>query len=75
MIQCTGCGRTIPRDKAKKVTTWHSLVDYQMAKELRQQGAQIPRQQVMKYYCISCAVHRHVVTVRAKKERRGSSEY
>ncbi len=70
LIQCTQCGRTVPRDKAKKVTKYTSFVDYQMQKELRQQGAQIPKQQSIKYYCVSCAVHRRVVRVRAKDDRK-----
>lgn len=75
LVQCTNCGRMVPKDKAKKVTTYHSLVDFQMQKELRAQGAYIPRQQVMKYYCISCAVHRHVVTVRSKDQRKTRGPY
>ena len=70
-VQCTQCGRSVPRDKAKKVTKNVSFVDYQMVKELRAQGAFIPRTQVIKYYCISCAVHRRVVKVRSKNLRKG----
>ena len=71
-VQCTQCGKKVPRDKAKKVTKNVSFVDYQMVKELRSQGAYIPRQRVIKYYCVSCAVHRRVVKVRAKDDRKKS---
>jgi len=71
-VQCTQCGKHVPRDKAKKVTKNVSFVDYQMVKELRAQGTYIPRQQVIAYYCVSCAVHRHVVRVRAKSDRKRS---
>ena len=70
VIQCAGCGSMVPRDKAKKVTRRHSIVDYQLAKELRAKGTYIEAPSTTKHYCISCAVHRGVVNVRAENERR-----
>jgi small subunit ribosomal protein S26e len=70
LVHCSGCGCLVPRDKAKKVTAWVSFVDPVLAKELRAQGAFIPREKVVKYYCISCAVYRGIVKVRAKEERK-----
>jgi small subunit ribosomal protein S26e len=69
MIQCDSCGSLVPRDKAKTVTKYSSLVDRSLSKELRDQGAFIPRNKIEKHYCISCAVHRRVVKVRAKDKR------
>ncbi|MCD6445390.1 30S ribosomal protein S26e [Candidatus Bathyarchaeota archaeon] len=69
-VQCAGCGELVPRDKAKKVTRRVSVVDPALAKELRQKGAYISAPVETKYYCISCAVHRGIVKVRAKDERR-----
>ncbi|MEM3737421.1 MAG: 30S ribosomal protein S26e [Candidatus Bathyarchaeia archaeon] len=69
-VQCSSCGSLVPRDKAKKVTKWVTFVDQALAKELRSQGAFIPRESVTKYYCVSCAVHRGVVKVRARDLRR-----
>jgi len=69
-VQCSSCGGLVPKDKAKKVTHWVSFVDAPLSKELRSQGAFIPRERVMKYYCVSCAVHRGVVKVRSKQKRR-----
>ena len=69
-VQCSSCGELVPRDKAKKVSRRVSLVDRTIAKELRQKGAYLPSRTVTKYYCVSCAVHRGVVKVRAKGERR-----
>jgi small subunit ribosomal protein S26e len=70
VVQCASCGSMVPRDKAKKVTRRHSIVDYQLAKELRQKGTYIEAPTTTKYYCVSCAVHRGVVKVRAENERR-----
>lgn len=69
-VQCASCGSMVPRDKAKKVTKRFSIVDYQLAKELRQKGTYIAAPATTKYYCVSCAVHRGVVKVRAENERR-----
>lgn len=68
-VQCASCGGMVPRDKAKKVTKRLSFVDYALAKELRQKGTYIAASSDTKYYCISCAVHRGVVKVRAENER------
>ena len=70
IVQCSICGELIPRDKAKKVSRRVSVVDPALAKELRQKGAYLPSQVVTKYYCVSCAVHRGIVKVRSREERR-----
>jgi small subunit ribosomal protein S26e len=70
MVQCSYCGAQVPRDKAKKVTKYTSLVDSRILKELRAQGASINRTKTTKYLCISCAVHRGVVNIRAKEDRK-----
>ncbi|MDH5448599.1 MAG: 30S ribosomal protein S26e [Candidatus Bathyarchaeota archaeon] len=70
LVQCSGCGELVPRDKAKRVSKRVSMVDYALAKELRQKGAYIAAPVDTKYYCVSCAVHHGVVKVRAKNERK-----
>jgi small subunit ribosomal protein S26e len=70
MVQCSFCGAQVPRDKAKRTTRYTSLVDSRLFKELRDQGSQIARYRTTKYLCISCAVHRGVVKVRGKSERK-----
>ena len=70
VVSCSNCGSHVPRDKAKKVTTRLSLVEPQLARELRAAGAYIASPTTVKYYCVSCAVHYGIVNVRAKAERR-----
>lgn len=70
MVQCSGCGELVPRDKAKRVSRRVSLVDSSLYKELRQKGTYVASRTATRYYCVSCAVHRGVVKVRAKDERR-----
>ncbi len=72
LVQCTNCGQQVPRDKAKRVTSFVSLVDPTLARELRARGAYIARKSVFKHYCVSCAVHYGVSKVRARDERRNA---
>lgn len=69
-VQCSFCGAQIPRDKAKRTTRYTSLVEYRLLKELRDKGTRISRYKTTKYLCVSCAVHRGVVKVRGKSERK-----
>ena len=70
IIYCSNCGASVPRDKAKKVTTRLNLVEPTLARELRAAGAYIAAPTTTRYYCISCSVHYGIVKVRAKSERR-----
>jgi small subunit ribosomal protein S26e len=69
LVQCANCGAQVPRDKAKKSTRRVSFVEPQLAKELRAKGTYLASWMDTKYYCISCAVHRGIVKVRAENER------
>lgn len=70
-VQCHSCGKLVPTDKAKKFSVYSSAVDYRLAKELRDEGAYIPRQKKIVYYCISCSIHRGRTNIRSKVDRRG----
>ena len=70
IVYCSNCGASVPRDKAKRVTTRLNLVEPTLARELRAAGAYIAAPTVSRFYCVSCAVHYGVVKVRAKSERR-----
>lgn len=69
-VQCCVCGQLVPRDKAKKSTRRVSVLNPTLARELRQKGAYVSSRLDTKYYCVSCAVHRGIVKVRAEDERR-----
>ncbi|MBE0512366.1 30S ribosomal protein S26e [Candidatus Bathyarchaeota archaeon] len=70
MVQCSSCGQLVPRDKAKRVSRRISMVDSALYKELRQKGTYVSSRTETRYYCVSCAVHRGVVKVRSKNERK-----
>lgn len=69
-VHCSQCGAMVPRDKAKKVTGRITFVEPTLAKELRAAGAYIASSTDVKFYCVSCAVHRGIVKVRSEQERR-----
>ncbi len=69
-IQCTNCGATVPIDKAKKVTSRLNLVEHTLEKELRAQGAYIASPRILKWYCISCAIHFKILKIRSASKRR-----
>jgi len=66
---CSNCGARIPKDKAIRAERWVSLVDRQLEKELRKQGAIIFREKIVKEYCVSCAVHYGIVRIGGYAER------
>ncbi len=74
-VYCSNCGKRIPRDKAIKVERRMTPVDPQLAKELKKQGAVILSTPVLKYYCVSCAVHYGIVRIGGYSERRAREEY
>ena len=69
-VQCANCGRFVPRSKAKQFTKNVSLVDSRIYKELRDAGAIIQRPSERAYYCVSCAIHKHKISQRAKSTRK-----
>ncbi|KYH39845.1 MAG: 30S ribosomal protein S26e [Candidatus Bathyarchaeota archaeon B26-2] len=46
------------------------MVDPVLARELQQKGAYMASPVETRYYCVSCAVHRGIVKVRSKSERK-----
>jgi small subunit ribosomal protein S26e len=69
-ISCSNCGARIPRDKAIRRVVWRSYVDPQLSQELKKQGAIILKQPLVKYYCVSCAIHFGVVRIGMSAERK-----
>ena len=68
-IQCSRCGRLVPRDKIKKITKRIPLVDRDTAYNIRKQGGFVMSRVVTKHYCTSCAIHSRQVHIRSKKDR------
>ena len=60
----------MPVDKAKKYTKSVSVVEPQLARELRQSGSYIQTRRLTSYYCVSCAVHAGRVQIRQASTRK-----
>ncbi|MBD3353378.1 MAG: 30S ribosomal protein S26e [Candidatus Lokiarchaeota archaeon] len=69
-VQCAKCGRAVPRSKAKRITKRVRIAEPQIERELRQAGAILPRATRSMWYCVSCAVHGHVVNIRSDSNRK-----
>lgn len=74
-VQCSSCSQLVPRDKAKRKTVYKSIVDPVIRSELRQKGTRVPRIPMIRYYCVSCAVHRGVVQIRSEDSRKNYTRY
>jgi len=53
-------------DNGPKIHSIH----HQLAKELRAQGTYISSPTVLKWYCISCAIHFKILKIRSASKRR-----
>ena len=69
-VQCDNCGALVPRSKIQRVTRRVSLVRGDLARELKEKGAYIAENVVVKNLCISCAIHYGVLKVRAREKRK-----
>jgi len=47
-----------------------NLVEHQLAKELMAQGTYIASPRILKWYCISCAIHFKILKIRSASKRR-----
>ncbi|HIQ29715.1 MAG TPA: 30S ribosomal protein S26e [Candidatus Caldiarchaeum subterraneum] len=72
-IQCDNCGAYVPRSKIQRVTRRVSLVSGDLARELREKGAYLAENVVVKNFCISCAIHYGILKVRPREERKPQS--
>ena len=69
-VHCYYCGSLVPRDKAKKIVRPSFPIDPNLLRDLKAKGARISFGQVVKYVCISCAIHRGIVKIRSEEERK-----
>ncbi len=70
MVQCDECGALVPRSKAVRITRPYTVIDPQLARELRKKGAIIPVYHVTKTLCIRCAIFRGIIKIRPESERK-----
>ncbi|XP_028760279.1 40S ribosomal protein S26-1-like [Neltuma alba] len=73
-VHCSNCGKCCPKDKAIKRCIVRNIVEQAAIRDVQEACAyeeyKFPKMYAQMQYCVSCAIHSHVVRVRSHEERR-----
>ncbi|TNJ30629.1 Ribosomal protein S26 [Giardia muris] len=73
-VRCQNCHRCVPKDKVIKRFTIRNIVDNTIAEDVlgacEVQGFALPKVYNKIQYCVSCALHNHLVHVRSREDRK-----